>query len=264
MIIGYDENTFSKKGKVWSKTICYIRCDKCGEKEWSTAYSNRKQRDHDYCQSCKNKLGISGMKGKKHSVETIEKYCDGRRAGDNNPSKRTDVKEKISKSLKGRNNTWSKGIKRPEHSELMSKHMKEVWSSDNEYKEKLMNNLVETRKNLQTGHSKLHTKFKKQMLKNNINGFKSEEQILQYIVDEVNYDTKTVIEIYGDYWHCNPKFYQANQIVKFPGRECTAKEIWDKDEKRIKEIEAEGYKMITIWEYDIKNKTVDMEGLLCS
>ena len=40
--------------------------------------------------------------------------------GENNPSKRPEVREKISKSLRGRK-VWCEGIVRPEHSEVMKK-----------------------------------------------------------------------------------------------------------------------------------------------
>lgn len=68
----------------------------------------------------------------------------------------------------------------------------------------------------------------------------------------------TIIEIYGDYWHCNPEiyneFYYHKQIKK------TSKEIWEHDKERINILKNEGYKVIIIWEKDWKkdkNKQIE-------
>jgi hypothetical protein len=40
-----------------------------------------------------------------------------------------------------------------------------------------------------------------------------------------------IIEYYGDYWHCNPKFYNENYFHRIMKR--FAYDIWEKDKKRI-------------------------------
>jgi len=61
-----------------------------------------------------------------------------------------------------------------------------------------------------------------------------------------------IIEFYGDYWHCNPNIYNANDFHNL--KKCTAKDIWDKDENRINNISTK-YKILIIWENDVnKNK----------
>ena len=66
-------------------------------------------------------------------------------------------------------------------------------------------------------------------------------------------DLNIVIEYYGDYWHCNPKFYDKNYFHKIMKR--FAYEIWEKDKKRINYIyNHEFNKKITIliiWESTI-------------
>lgn len=62
-----------------------------------------------------------------------------------------------------------------------------------------------------------------------------------------------VIEIYGDYWHANPNFYKDSDLIKRWYGNITAKEIHENDKKRIEQIESFGYKVIIIWETDIKN-----------
>ena len=254
MILRYDESTLGIKGKYKglpiSTTKVYVKCDNCNDVEWGTIWTYRKNRDHDYCQSCKNTLGISGMKGKSHSPETIEKFKDGRRAEDNNPSKRLDVRKKISESLKGKN-TWSKGKKRPEHSKLMKVKMKEVWA--NYTPNKLKERHDHLMKIGRPGRiSKLHLNFKNKLEDNGILGFKTESYIksLHISVDELNEDKKIIIEIFGNYWHANPAMYESTDEFNF-NKVLTASEIWEKDKSRISKLEALGYTVIVVWESDI-------------
>lgn len=251
MIIKIDETTLGKKGQVVSTTKLTVQCDECKEKEWNCVQSNlvNNKTGRNICQSCKNKLGISGMKGKKHSDQTIKQFKNGSRAGDNNISKRKDVREKISKKLKGREAPWMKGVKRPEHAKKMSELMSYIWSYDNEYRNKL---LICGRT-----HSKLHDEIKDWLLKYNFLNFESEQIIndTKFIVDEVDYINKVIININGDYWHCNPSKYKANDKIKHNGIEKLAKDIWKRDMIRDKILASKGYEIITIWESDFrKNK----------
>jgi len=54
----------------------------------------------------------------------------------------------------------------------------------------------------------------------------------------------------GDYWHANPKKYMFNSIL-YGGK--TAHEIWKKDERVTKKLEASNYKVLRFWETDILN-----------
>ena len=257
MILRYDESTFgirgSYKNQIVSKTVVYVRCDNCNNKEWKTTWTYRKNRNHDYCESCKNVLGIHGMKGKKHSAKTLELFKDGRRAGDNNPSKRQDVRAKISNSLKGKPCWWLKGTKRPNHSSLMKIKMKEVWKNySDDMRAKQINHLMRIGRPGRI--SKLHLNFKKELCKNNILGFKSEVHIksLNISVDELNTKTNTIIEIFGDYWHANPEIYESFNTFNFNNTIITASDIWKKDKLRISKLENLGYTVIVIWEKDIR------------
>jgi len=76
-----------------------------------------------------------------------------------------------------------------------------------------------------------------------------EEDIGDYAVDGLY--KNTVIEFYGDYWHCNPKYYKPDywhdQI------KMTASEKWDSDKKRINYLKECGYDTIIVWEDDWTN-----------
>lgn len=57
---------------------------------------------------------------------------------------------------------------------------------------------------------------------------------------------KKIIEFNGDYWHCNPKIYEANYFNK--SLQCTAREKWNFDKWKNSLIENEGYQVLIIWE----------------
>lgn len=56
------------------------------------------------------------------------------------------------------------------------------------------------------------------------------------------------IEFNGDYWHMNPKIYRADDENRF--LYVSAKEIWEKDEFKVKLCEERNVKLITVWERD--------------
>ena len=59
------------------------------------------------------------------------------------------------------------------------------------------------------------------------------------------------IEINGDYWHCNPKLYEANYYHSHSDN--LAKDIWEKDRLKIEALEKErGIKTMIIWESEYK------------
>lgn len=75
---------------------------------------------------------------------------------------------------------------------------------------------------------------------------------LDFYIPEIGY----VIEINGDYWHCNPQKYNEDYEHKL--RKMTAKEIWEYDNNKNNVIINEfGYTLDVIWESDIrKDKNV--------
>lgn len=70
-----------------------------------------------------------------------------------------------------------------------------------------------------------------------------------YRVDFFNKDKKIVVEIHGDFWHCNPKLYSEDFYHKF--KKKTAKQIWE-EEKIKRDLISEKYdcKYFVIWEKD--------------
>lgn len=60
---------------------------------------------------------------------------------------------------------------------------------------------------------------------------------------------KKIIEIYGTYWHCDPRKYQPDYFNK--AVKMTAQAIWDRDAARVRYLEDLGYSVEVIWEADI-------------
>lgn len=67
-------------------------------------------------------------------------------------------------------------------------------------------------------------------------------------------DLKIVIEINGDYWHGNPKYYKGNDLIAKWRGDTLVKDIWEHDAKRTKQIESFGYKVIILWGEFIKKE----------
>jgi len=62
---------------------------------------------------------------------------------------------------------------------------------------------------------------------------------------------KKIIEFNGDYWHCNPKLYEADYFNK--NKSLTATEIWEYDKEKVKTAEMYGYQVLIVWEHDWLN-----------
>lgn len=61
-----------------------------------------------------------------------------------------------------------------------------------------------------------------------------------------------ILELNGTYWHCDPKKYKPNDLVKFPqGKLIRAKDKWQYDTNKNKWAIDNGYKVEVIWESDI-------------
>lgn len=86
---------------------------------------------------------------------------------------------------------------------------------------------------------------------------------MRYLPDFINFNSKKIIEIYGDYWHCNPQIEKyCKQDWIHPKLKMTPKEKWQEDFERVKLLEEQGYQVIILWEADIKYHNYNVESLL--
>lgn len=81
--------------------------------------------------------------------------------------------------------------------------------------------------------------------------YKTNVKIGKYKPDYVNENTKHIVEVYGDYWHCNPSMFHEDfyhpQLKKF------AKEKWALDYERKSYLESLGYDVTIVWESDLND-----------
>lgn len=154
---------------------------------------------------------------------------------------------------------WNKIRENPEKYQFYILHLTNISRNNwNNYTPEEKNNrLKKSFKNI--SRSKVSEEFKQWLKQNNLyQGFKSEQWIKGYKVDELSEEKKLIIEFYGDIYHCNPVlFKEENQYCSWLDR--TVKEQWDRDRKRIEDLLKYGYSIIIIWESDYYN---DKERLL--
>jgi G:T-mismatch repair DNA endonuclease (very short patch repair protein) len=70
-----------------------------------------------------------------------------------------------------------------------------------------------------------------------------------FLPDAISVRDGIIIEFFGNFWHANPEMYTANMTTH---NGITAQSVWDNDKIRIKKLEAEGYKVIIVWEKDYR------------
>jgi len=70
---------------------------------------------------------------------------------------------------------------------------------------------------------------------------------------QIGIPQKTIIECDGDFFHMNPNIYPSDYII-FPNSKHpkTAKEKWELDDARTKELIEKGFRVIRLWENEIK------------
>ncbi len=172
-------------------------------------------------------------------------------------------KEKFKKSMEARTKRWEEqghpriGMKHQNESKekiakantgrFKGKTWEEIYGKEVAERRRLENSLSMSKKNevlLKEKRSSLEEKVLP-YLKN----FENNIQISYYNVDFVNKETKQIIEIHGDYWHCNPSIYPDDFV--HPYFKMTAKERRKLDEQRKQYLESLGYSVTVVWESDL-------------
>lgn len=181
------------------------------------------------CSACRDIGKINSFAGKKHSDKTKKHLSTLRRGKD-------------SGNWRGRKHT-------KESKDKISKRKKELWHNySKEEKTKIKSILM---RGLKKQLSRMETLPEKEISsilnEHNVQFEKNKILYGKFFVDFYVNNSKTIIEVFGDYWHCNPeKYYSANEHQK--------KQI-KKDESRLAYLRKCGHEVIVIWENDIlKNK----------
>lgn len=209
-----------------SKTRKNLSCDK--QLEWNKNISNAKKKYYEK-QENRDKTG----KALKNSKIFQDKMRDR--------EYRNKVNSFLKKYYEG-HNVWNKGLTKENNdimksiSEKNSEYMRKYYKNN---PEEASNRAQHMRKNSMFFNTKIELKVDAELTKNNIrhkNQYRVWDEIHRqfYTVDHYLPHYNLIIEDYGDYWHNFPKGNDA-------------------DKKRINSIENLGYKVLILWENDIKN-----------
>lgn len=71
-------------------------------------------------------------------------------------------------------------------------------------------------------------------------------------------DLNLAFEFNGDFYHANPKFYKADDMIHYK----SAKSIWEKDEKKKLRCVKKNINLIIIWEDDWVNRNVEVKKII--
>ena len=108
------------------------------------------------------------------------------------------------------------------------------------------------------GESKLEKRVQRILVDRNIryiNQFPYKKKIFDIFLPEYRY----VIEINGDFWHANPRIYNSDDILNFPGKvKPLAKEIWKKDFLKNISLAELNFRCMVLWECEM-NQLSDNE-----
>lgn len=242
------EKTFNERKRL--KTVC----KKCGNQI-------RKPNKIGLCEICRPpRIGeLNSFFGKHHSKETKEKLHNSSSIGSKrnwqNPEYRqkvishaTGLKRSEEFKKKQRENTL-KQFEDENQRILRSKKMKETWENGNLVPRNGSNGHNFSKQELQFGEDL------KVALKENSKYLKRQQVIKmpnsqKFYLPDFLFKEKYVIEYLGDYWHANPKNYKADDWIEYFGGKKQAKDVWQKDEKRRKDIASLNYTIIEVWGSD--------------
>jgi len=155
-------------------------------------------------------------------------------------SSNTERSKKISEKLKG--------VKRPKHVlDKLYSGMRDYWDKKENREKQSLSQSLKINENHKFKKSKLESNFELLLKKLNI------EYITQYLLCGYNFDFylpkyDLIIEVDGDFYHCNPKKYPKGPI--YESQKLTLKN--DKIKNNICK-NSSGLRLLRFWEDDIKN-----------
>ena len=200
--------------------------------------------------------------GKRHSLDTIEKArikcAESSKALWGNPVYRARVITGVSKPRRlgfkqeqsDRVTQWY--LIHPGQKALRSACMKKTWSDGR---------MVQSRRP-SCCRSKLEIKFIGELKERlDLREFAVlRDKSCHYFPDAILDRDGVIVEFLGDYWHANPKKYRADDVVHHG---ILAKNIWDRDDRRVKGLERMGYKVMQVWGADYKRDPAGTVDSLC-
>lgn len=250
-----------------------VKCNKCGSFSSFKIYHILLKKDDYICRTCINTGDKNPFYGKKHTEEFKDRMSRSRKSmymGKGNPfyGKRhtEETKEKLSKINRGKQLGEDNPFFGKKHSKATRRKMsisqrRAYEENKEEYSKRLRNNgLISITKQLKgrkTNPEKLvELKLKELNIDHKYNKILDRKYQYDFLIRE-----DTLLEVQGDYWHGNPKFYGKNRKKG----ELNERQLFKKKRDVEKKSFAEklGYKVIYIWEDDVKNNNFEVLKKLC-
>lgn len=177
---------------------------------------------------------------KKHTKEARKKMVEGAKLRDKS--------------------TYHKIVNTREWREKHSKRMTYLLHNTDTYTKAIQKWIVAGQKNCKKSRkTKIENIIYKVLKDLGLKNIKRNTQINYHNVDFLVNDT--IIECYGDYWHCNPTLFDKEYFNK--GLKMSANAKWLKDKMRQTILEMKGYKYIYFWESDIHNNLKNVIQEIC-
>jgi G:T-mismatch repair DNA endonuclease (very short patch repair protein) len=277
----YGDNKKIAVGKIDKIELICIDCKKIVERPYTAARLYRQY----VCQSCNKKGSRNPFYGKEHTQDFKDKLSRERKGiwyvGEANAFYGKKHTEEVLEKIRNHPNVSQKGKDNPFYGkEHTQESIDKIVQANLEYRK----NLTEEEKlKIKTKQSESHKKFNKEnqeyvkqikrkaarashksqlrYKKNKIeqmfhdlmneNGIEVEYSLIMnyFQYDFGNKVNKVLIEINGDYWHANPRFYGPG--LK-PINETQKNKI-ARDKEKLEWAKSKGFKLLTVWEYDLYN-----------
>ena len=194
-------------------------------------------------QETKDKLSKSHT-GYKQSQEHIDNAAEARKGYKHTQ----ETKDRIRKSLKGRKHKLHTQATK----DKMSKTQTELWK-DPVYRDSQIKAIMEGSDKSPNECEKLLFSIVNNLFPNQylLNTKGEHIRLKSKAPDIVNLQEKKCIEHYGDRWHGNTEYWKVTGTTLVDG--LSLKEIHTRDKKRIKLLESLGWKVLIVWEHELKD-----------
>lgn len=226
-----------------------------------------------YKETCKEKFGAENALSKNTTIYHKRNCTVKNKYGVDNIFQLETIKDQINKtmiekygSLRLHNPEKQKETKSLWSEEFKQKYIQKLKDSWNEKTDEDIYRMIQ--KKIQT--MKLNQSFDSLTKMNQIESRISDILIklnlpftFSFFIKKHQYDfiiqnTNILLEIQGDFWHANPKFYKENDKIKMPGKgNILVESIWKKDIKKKQYAENHGYQVLYVWENDIREMSDD-------
>jgi len=236
MIINYphvkiiNDNGKINRARKRCNPIYKVKCDNCGKEfeEKQDTFDNRISKiNSEYCGKCAMPLmaSLAGLKGNYNEDGTLKENSGRFSSKKWNSLSQEDLE------------------KRTTHNKNIALQFHEHLRKNPDKKEEFYNKIYKSSK---IGYiSKVQEEIFN-LIKDY--GYELDGMVSGMRVDIVNKEKKIAIEYNGDFWHCNPLFWEADDFNKV--LKMTAQEKWTNDRNRRIALRRNGYIVHVIWEND--------------